>query len=128
MSEEQETERDEDAVLMAALRATLGERGALEDPRYYGAWARVAGRGLEEIMDGELGPRFGRDLVLAVSAFTDVGKNEPELMLRRLEDVRAALGRIEARRREMEEDLREFAGLLEYCRAMMKCIEENVGG
>lgn len=123
---------DPDAVLMCALEMILGDK-AYKDPRYYGAWARRQGRELEALMDGEFGAEFGMDLVKTVSAFTDVAKNEPGLMLDRAEETKAALERIEERRRAIIKAFEErLDGLRQFsywgCRNMVTDIEENFGG
>lgn len=123
---------DEDALLMEAYSRVMGDK-AHKEPRYYGAWARRQKVELEALMDSEFGVQFGVDLPFVVGAFTDVAKNEPEHMLERAEKVKAALGRIEAKRRELIEEFRRRTAVVEGmsywgCRNMVTDIEENFGG
>lgn len=131
MTERDEGAPDEDEVLMEACVQVLGAE-ALENPRYYGAWARRVGRELEALMDGEFGPGFGPDLVVLVSALTEVAKNEPALALSRREELAAALDRAEERRDALAEELRRRLRVLEDAplkalRIMVDDIERNFG-
>lgn len=123
---------DEDALMMEAINRVMGDK-AYKEPRYYGAWARRQKVELEALMDSEFGPMFGADLPFVVGAFTDVAKNEPEHMLERAEKVKAALGRIEEKRKELIEDFRRRLAVVDGmsywgCHNMVTDIEENFGG
>ena len=127
-----EEEATEDEILMRAYSRLLGDRAEVE-PRYYGAWARVNARELEALMDSEWGDQFGGDLVMVVSAFADVAKNEPEHMLKVSKKVHEALDRIEEKRHEIiaaeEARLKKLRSLSHAsCENLVGDIEKNFGG